>query len=161
MKLRISRNKCAVVAATLCLFICSSCGTGSIKTEIAEGAVASPSPGSGSSVGSDTTPAAGTPTENLAAKEGSNHPAQTEKRRNEPQPEIGPGGNDFFLFTKTRAALDADSDLKTTNIIVEVKKGILTLNGEVPNAALRMKAEQLMRGVEGVKEVKNRLRISS
>jgi hypothetical protein len=77
-----------------------------------------------------------------------------------PTPQIGSGGNDFFLFTQARAAINNDSDLKAANVVVDVKGGVVTLSGAVANAALKSKAEQLARGA-GSKEVRNQLRVSA
>src|SRR5215207_3423011 len=63
-----------------------------------------------------------------------------------PTPRIGSGGNDLFLFTQARAALNNDSDLKAANVVIEVKEGVVTLTGTVTSAALKSKAEQLARG---------------
>lgn len=76
-----------------------------------------------------------------------------------PTPQIGSGGNDFFLFTQARAAINNDPDLKAASVVVEVKGGVVTLSGTVANAALKSKAEQLARGA-GSKEVRNQLRVS-
>lgn len=78
-----------------------------------------------------------------------------------PKPQIGTGGSDFFLYTQARAALGADSELTPANIVIDVKAGVLTLNGTVASATQVLKAEQLVRAVGGVKEVKNRLRASN
>ena len=77
-----------------------------------------------------------------------------------PTPQIGSGGNDFFLFTQTRAALNNDADLKAANVVVEVKDGVVTLGGTVASAALKSKAEQLARGA-GSKEVRNQLKVAA
>jgi hypothetical protein len=77
-----------------------------------------------------------------------------------PSPQIGSGGNDLFLFTQARAAINSDSDLKAANVVVDVKGGVVTLSGAVTSAALKSKAEQLARGA-GAKEVRNQLRISA
>lgn len=77
-----------------------------------------------------------------------------------PQPQIGTGGNDFFQFTKARAAIDADPDLKSTNIVIDVKDGVLTMSGTVASADQKLKAERLMSGVAGFKKVNNRLQIT-
>ena len=79
---------------------------------------------------------------------------------NAPKTQIGSGGNDFSIFTQARGALNGDPELKTANIIVEVKEGVVTLSGGLANAALKAKAEQLVRAVGGVKDVKNQLRVS-
>lgn len=75
-----------------------------------------------------------------------------------PAPQIGSGGNDFFLFTQARAAINNDPELKAANLIVEVKEGVVTLSGTVASAALKSKAEQLARGA-GSKSVRNQLRV--
>lgn len=77
-----------------------------------------------------------------------------------PTPQVGSGGNDLFLFTQARAAINNDPDLKTANVVIDVKEGVVTLSGTVASAELRSKAEQLARGV-GSKAVKNQLRVSA
>ena len=77
-----------------------------------------------------------------------------------PTPQIGSGGNDLFLFTRARAAVNNDADLKSANVVIDVKEGVVTLSGTVANAALKSKAEQLARGV-GPKDVRNQLRVSA
>jgi osmotically-inducible protein OsmY len=77
-----------------------------------------------------------------------------------PTPQIGSGGNDLFLFTRARAAMNNDTDLKAANVVIEVKEGVVTLGGTVASAALKSKAEQLVRGT-GAKDVRNQLKISA
>lgn len=77
-----------------------------------------------------------------------------------PTPQIGSGGNDLFLFTQARAAINNDSELKAANVAIEVKEGVVTLSGTVASAALKSKAEQIARGA-GSKEVRNQLRVSA
>lgn len=77
-----------------------------------------------------------------------------------PTPQIGSGGNDFYLFTKARGALSADAELKAANVVVDVKEGAITLSGTVKSAEQKSKAEQLVRAV-GSKTVNNQLRISN
>jgi hypothetical protein len=78
-----------------------------------------------------------------------------------PRPQIGSGGNDLFLFTQARAALGSDAELKGANPVVEVKDGVLTLSGTVATPAQKSRAEQVARGIGGVKAVKNQLRVSA
>ncbi|HLM55481.1 MAG TPA: BON domain-containing protein [Pyrinomonadaceae bacterium] len=78
-----------------------------------------------------------------------------------PRPQIGSGGNDLFLFTQARAALGSDAELKGANTVVEVKDGVLTLSGTVATPAQKARAEQVARGIGGVKAVKNQLRVSA
>lgn len=113
----------------------------------------------------NTTPAPATPagvaTPGTAASPGS----ESRGTRNAPParmptPQIGSGGNDLFIFTRTRAAINPDSDLKAANVVIEVKEGVVTLGGTVTSAALKSKAEELARGV-GPKDVRNQLRVSA
>lgn len=92
-----------------------------------------------------------------ATSKGGNSHAQA---ANMPKPQIGSGGNDFSLFTQARAALSADAELKGANVVVEAKEGVLTLSGAVASTEQKARAEQLARGVSGVKLVKNQLRVS-
>ena len=78
-----------------------------------------------------------------------------------PAPQIGSGGNDLYLFTRTRAALNADNGLKAAAINVSIKAGVVTLTGNVAGEAQKAKAEQLVRSVEGITSVENRLRTSA
>lgn len=77
-----------------------------------------------------------------------------------PTPQIDSGGNDFFLFTQARAAINADPELRAANLIIEVKEGVITLNGTVASAALKAKAEELAGGARP-KGVRNQLRVSA
>jgi osmotically-inducible protein OsmY len=79
---------------------------------------------------------------------------------NMPTPQIGSGGNDFYLFTQARAALNADAELKAANIIVDIRQGVATLSGEVKSSEQKSKAEQLVQAA-GLKTVKNQLRVST
>lgn len=79
----------------------------------------------------------------------------------DPEPKIGTGGNDFSLFTQARAALNADSELKNSNIVVDIKDGSATLSGSISNAEQKTRAEQLIRAIDGIKTVKNQLNVSA
>ncbi len=78
----------------------------------------------------------------------------------EPVPQIGSGGGDLFLFTQVRGALSSDTELLNA-VIVEIKEGNATLTGNVSSEAQKTKAGQLIQSVNGIKSVKNNLRVSS
>jgi hypothetical protein len=78
----------------------------------------------------------------------------------EPVPQIGSGGGDMFLFTQARGALSSDTELLNA-VIVEIKEGNATLSGNVSSEAQKTKAGQLIKSVNGIKSVKNNLRVSS
>lgn len=115
----------------------------------ANGAAAAPSP--------STTGGATQPNATLNAVERGNSNVQ---KTAPPKPQIGSGGNDFFIFTQARGALSNDAELKAANITVEVKEGVVTLSGALASAEQKSKAEQIVRAVGGVRAVKNQLRVS-
>jgi len=74
---------------------------------------------------------------------------------------IGQGKNDSWLWLKTRAALAAANDLRESTINVDVVNSVVTLRGTVANSAQKTKTEQVIKGIEGVKAVKNLLKVIS
>lgn len=76
----------------------------------------------------------------------------------QPTPQIGSGGNDMALFAQVRGALSSDKEL-INKVIVEIKEGNATLTGSVSSEAQKKKAEQLVKGVQGIKSVKNNLKV--
>ena len=77
-----------------------------------------------------------------------------------PTPNVGSGGNDVSILMNARSAISNDKDL-VNSVIVEVKEGNVTLNGKVSNEAQKQKAEQIVRGVQGIKSIKNNLRVGA
>ena len=73
---------------------------------------------------------------------------------------IGSGANDSWLWVKTRASLLGTSDLRESTINVDVVNDVVTLKGTVENAAQKAKAEQVAKGIDGVKSVKNELKVA-
>src|SRR5215213_4592621 len=73
---------------------------------------------------------------------------------------IGSGANDSWLWVKTRASLLGTSDLRESTINVDVVNDVVTLKGTVENAAQKTKAEQVAKGIDGVKSVKNELKVA-
>jgi hypothetical protein len=74
---------------------------------------------------------------------------------------IGTGAEDGWLWTKTRAALATTDDLRDSTINVDVEMAVVTLSGSVANQTQKTKAEQVAKGIAGVKSVKNQLTISA
>jgi hypothetical protein len=74
---------------------------------------------------------------------------------------IGTGLDDGWLWTKTRFDLAAADDLKDSTINVDVENGVVTLSGSVDNAEQKAKAETIAKSVEGVKSVKNLLKVAA
>lgn len=73
---------------------------------------------------------------------------------------IGQGANDMWLWVKTRASLLTTSELRESTINVDVVNDVVTLKGTVASAAEKTKAEQVAKGIEGVKSVKNELKVA-
>jgi osmotically-inducible protein OsmY len=73
---------------------------------------------------------------------------------------IGQGANDMWLWVKTRASLMGTDDLRDSTINVDVVNDVVTLKGTVETAAQKTKAEQVAKDIEGVKSVKNELKVA-
>jgi len=73
---------------------------------------------------------------------------------------IGQGANDSWLWFKTRSALLTTNDLRESTINVDAVNDVITLKGTVGTAAEKTKAEQVAKGIEGVKSVKNELKVA-
>jgi osmotically-inducible protein OsmY len=67
--------------------------------------------------------------------------------------------DDATITAKVKAAILAESGLKTLQIDVDTVKGVVTLSGSVDSLLSSDKAKALASGVTGVKEVENRLAI--
>ena len=66
------------------------------------------------------------------------------------------------LTTKVKSALAADVGLKTvTSINVDSADGVVTLKGKVSSADHKKRAEEVAKKVDGVKSVKNQLRVEA
>src|SRR5690242_20918639 len=72
---------------------------------------------------------------------------------------VGTGLNDGWLWVKTRFDLAAVDDLRDSTINVDVDNAVVTLTGTVASAAQKTKAETTAKSVEGVKGVKDQLKI--
>ena len=77
---------------------------------------------------------------------------------NMPTPKIGSGGDDLALFAQVKSAFSADQEL-FNGVIVEIKEGNATLTGKVPSEEKKKKAEQIVQSVNGIKSVKNNVRV--
>jgi hyperosmotically inducible protein len=73
---------------------------------------------------------------------------------------VGQAVDDATIGTKLKAALAADPELSALKINVDTTQGAVRLKGEVKNIALRRKAEDMARSIQGVKSVDNQLIIT-
>ena len=74
---------------------------------------------------------------------------------------IGTGLDDGWLWTKTRFELAAADDLRDSTINVDVENAVVTLSGTVASGEQKSKAEAVAKAVEGVKSVKNLMKVSA
>lgn len=77
-----------------------------------------------------------------------------------PQRTAGEAIDDVTIGTKLKAALAADPQLSALKINVDTTQGNVRLKGSVKTFALRKKAEDLARSIQGVKSVDNQLIIT-
>ena len=113
--------------------------------------------------------ATATPTPAAVANTNSNRaPTREEYERNKERYQreakgsgrtIGTGVNDGWLWVKTRFDLAAADDLRDSTINVDVDQAVVTLTGSVASAAQKSRAETVAKSVEGVKSVKNMLKV--
>lgn len=74
---------------------------------------------------------------------------------------VGTVIDDSIITTKAKAKILATKELKTLQISVETRQGEVTLSGFVDNESARLKAEEVVSGIEGVKSVTNTLQVKS
>jgi len=86
--------------------------------------------------------------------------ARYEREAKESGRKVGTGLNDGWLWVKARFDLAAADDLRDSTINVDVDNGVITLTGTVASAAQKAKAESIAKSIEGVKSVKNLLKVS-
>lgn len=72
----------------------------------------------------------------------------------------GQGLSDGWILFKTRAALATTADIRESTINVDVTNDVITLKGTVENAAQKAKAEEVAKGIDGQKGVKNQLTVA-
>jgi len=115
-------------------------------------ATATPTPTPVANTNSNRAP---TRSEYEANKERYNREAKESGRK------VGTGANDTWLWIKTRFDLAAADDLRDSTINVDVDNDIVTLSGTVASAAQKTRAEAVAKSVEGVKSVRNQLKVQA
>ncbi len=65
--------------------------------------------------------------------------------------------DDRLIIAKVSTGLAADTQLTVFRFQVECRGGVVTLRGPAPSAAVRARAEEIARNVQGVTSVVNRL----
>lgn len=74
---------------------------------------------------------------------------------------IGTTATDGWIHLKTRGALATVDDLRDSTINVDVDNAVVTLKGTVASQAHVTAADKAAKGVEGVKSVKNMLKVGA
>ncbi len=69
--------------------------------------------------------------------------------------------SDVALARSALTALDTVAELKGVNLVVSVVDGVAVIGGPVPSAAVAKRAEQVVRQVDGVKDVRNTCFVSN
>lgn len=73
---------------------------------------------------------------------------------------VGQGLDDGWLWVKTKGELATVNDLRDSTINVDVANAVVTLRGTVANAAQKTKAVATAKGVKGVANVKDELKVA-
>jgi hyperosmotically inducible protein len=67
--------------------------------------------------------------------------------------------NDAYLTAKAKIALFADARIKGSEINVETAQGAMMIRGKVDSSDAKLAAEDIAKGIDGVKSVKNDLQV--
>jgi hyperosmotically inducible protein len=86
----------------------------------------------------------------------------TAEERAQNREKVSKGASNAALTTKVKTALAKDAGFKTlAKVDVDSNEGVVTLKGRVESADAKKKAEQIAKQVDGVKSVKNELRVEA
>ncbi|HVJ24105.1 MAG TPA: BON domain-containing protein, partial [Burkholderiales bacterium] len=85
-------------------------------------------------------------------------PSEQERAQN--RRDVSKSAAGATLTTKVKSALAADVGMRTvTGIDVDSEDGVVTLKGKVTSADHKKRAEAVAKKVDGVKKVKNQLKV--
>jgi osmotically-inducible protein OsmY len=85
--------------------------------------------------------------------------AEAEKLLAEGEREVSRHASDPYLFRAVQRGLLEDAELDGLAISARVNQRVVTLEGAVPSAALRTRAEEIAAGTPGVLDTQNRISI--
>jgi len=95
-------------------------------------------------------------------REKMNEKLPTAEERAKNRETVSRGASNAALTTKVKTALASDVGMRTmTGINVDSNQGVVTLKGKVDTAEAKKKAEAIAKQVDGVKSVKNQLRVEA
>lgn len=69
--------------------------------------------------------------------------------------------DDKSLTVRVRSALDSNPDYKFSNVNVNIFRATVQLSGFVDNSDQKSKAEDIVKSVQGVKDVQNQITVKS
>lgn len=69
--------------------------------------------------------------------------------------------SDGWIKSKIAAQFVTENALDDSDVNINVRRGVVTLNGAVPTAAGRTRAEAIVKSTDGVRSVNNRLKVAS
>jgi hyperosmotically inducible protein len=72
---------------------------------------------------------------------------------------LGQNIDDTTITSTVKTKLAAEKGITLTRVQVDTNRGVVQLTGVVDSASDRSRAEQITRGVDGVKGVKNNLQV--
>lgn len=70
-----------------------------------------------------------------------------------------PGVGDMALAANVKSALEADPSLRSFNVGIETRDGVVILTGWVSSQDAVTKAGEIAQGVEGARSVENKLTV--
>jgi hyperosmotically inducible protein len=96
------------------------------------------------------------------SKENAKSSLPTAEERAGNRREVSKSASGAALTGKVKTALASDVGMRTvTSIDVDSEDGVVTLKGKVDSAEMKKKAEAIAKKVDGVKSVKNQLRVEA
>jgi len=87
--------------------------------------------------------------------------AGTDPETGQPKQSVGEYASDALITTKVKAAFVAEKGLSPLNIAVETQDGVVRLSGEVDTAEQSEQATRVARGIDGVKDVENLIKVKN
>jgi hyperosmotically inducible periplasmic protein len=74
-------------------------------------------------------------------------------------PALAQKGKEGAIYDQVKMRLANDPDVKGGNLGVEVKDGVVTLQGKVDKERAKLKAEKIVKKVKGVTQVINQITV--
>lgn len=128
---------------------------GSADTSSSSGASTTPGTSASGSASSDTAPSSGSSDSDTASSDSSGASGSGSSAA----AKTGAVVDDSVITTKLKSALLADAEIKGTDVSVDTKQGQVTLTGTVKSEAQKDRIEKIAKGIDGVKDVQDKLTV--